>query len=131
MKVGWIIKGYTYEFKSRAPLTSDIAYDLGFIWIDSSTNIAYILTSLSGGLGTWAIKTPDKILNVGSGGSIYVIGDTNLGGTITIINMETVSVIDDANAIHSHPGPGERKIESIKMTADDQISIRYESAAQV
>lgn len=42
---------------SRAPTGSDLNYEVGQLWVDTSTNNSYVLTSYSGGSAVWSQAT--------------------------------------------------------------------------
>uniref|UniRef100_A0A6M3JBI9 Uncharacterized protein n=1 Tax=viral metagenome TaxID=1070528 RepID=A0A6M3JBI9_9ZZZZ len=118
----WIVKGYSYAFKSTAPSTADVSYPIDFVWINTTSNIAYILNDITDGLANWYIKTVDSMI-----GNIRVIGETYLGEPVRTPGVG--AEITDPYAIHSHPAAGEFKVESIDLNADGKVVIRYESAA--
>jgi len=79
--MNWLIKGYAYGYKSIAPSTNDLSYPIPYIWIDRSSNIAYILGAIIDGMAIWTIKGPDLIINEGQINQINVIGGSNLMDT--------------------------------------------------
>jgi hypothetical protein len=42
----------------RSPTTSDTGYLVGQLWINQTSNQCWIMTSVSGGLATWALSSP-------------------------------------------------------------------------
>lgn len=54
---------------NRAPTTADIGYNLGQGWLDSVTQIYYILANVSGGTATWVAQ------NAAAGSVLTVTGD--------------------------------------------------------
>lgn len=120
-KPGWIIKGgYAYGFKTTAPTPSDIDYPLLYIWVNITTSIAYILHSLSDGVATWAVKSPDSIINNGAAGQINVIGESAVGELVTRTSGTTT------DGITSIPGVGEHKVTNIKVDANGKLVATYE-----
>jgi hypothetical protein len=85
---------------TRAPAAGDTRYEIGQVWINKSTNQAYILTSVTSGTPTWAVASPgasdvDTITGDSGGalsptlGNITIAGGTGItttgaGSTITI-----------------------------------------------
>jgi hypothetical protein len=78
---------------SRAPGTSDKS-DIGTIWINKSTDTAYILTSISSNLANWENFT-DEVTAVGTDGQLWIAATgaaaawanlTSTGGSVTITN---------------------------------------------
>jgi len=67
---------------NRAPLTSDVGYGIGTIWIDSSASNAYILTLVAAGSATWnliAVNLGDlETLTGDTGGAIGPDGSHNI-----------------------------------------------------
>lgn len=84
---------------TRTPTTNDKNYTIGQVWIDTSTDQAWFLTSVSSGSATWALSSPgasdvDTLTGDGGGaispaaGNITLAGGTNItsagaGSTIT------------------------------------------------
>lgn len=77
--IGWVVKGYTYGFKTRAPKETDTNYPLEYIFIDKHSDIAYILTAIEDGHAIWVERTPDYAINVNTDNPVYFIGETYLG----------------------------------------------------
>lgn len=87
----------------RVPATSDKRYPLGQIWVNKSTDQAWVLTSSSAGSATWSLASPgasdvDTLTGDSGGalsptaGNINVFGGTNMtvagaGSTLTV-NMD-------------------------------------------
>jgi hypothetical protein len=116
MNISWLIKGYPYFFKRTSPGATDRVYSVDDVWVNTSTDVAYILVSVIDGVASWVVRNPDSIINAGTGGEIRVIGETATGA-----GMGT-----DPDAIHSHPGAGEYKVTSVKMDSAEKIVVTYE-----
>jgi len=80
---------------TRVPATTDLSYELGSIWVNTTTNQAWTLTSVAAGSATWAISSPGAsdvdTINVLSpvAGNITIDGGTNItdvnaGNTVTL-----------------------------------------------
>jgi len=79
--------------KSRGPATTDKA-DIGAIWIDKSTDTAYILTSITANVANWENFT-DEVTTTGTDGQLWIGATgaaaawanlTSTGGSVTITN---------------------------------------------
>jgi hypothetical protein len=84
---------------TRVPATTDINLEIGSLWINTATNQAWTLTSVSAGSANWALASPgasdvDTLTGDGGGaispaaGNITLAGGTNIttagaGNTIT------------------------------------------------
>jgi hypothetical protein len=68
-KISWVVKGYPYSVSNVAPTTANNTYLAPYIWINSTTEIAYILS----GTSVWSVRPPDHILNEGTDYQINVI----------------------------------------------------------
>ena len=68
-KISWHVKGYPYSIHNTVPTAANNAYLAPYIWINSVTKIAYILSGSSG----WSVRPPDYILNEGTDYQINVI----------------------------------------------------------
>jgi hypothetical protein len=79
MRPRWLIKGYAYKIVKGAPSVNDIDYPDPFVWVDTSTDIAYLLSNK-----TWSAKAPDSIINDGLIGQINVIGQSGLSEVVEI-----------------------------------------------
>ena len=93
---------------SRAPGAGDINYPIGSMWIRTTSNQAWILTSVTAGAATWALSSPgssdvDTLTGDGggaispAGGNIILAGGTNItsagaGNTITF-NLDPAIVL--------------------------------------
>jgi hypothetical protein len=69
----------------RIPATSDTGYLVGQLWINQTTNQCWIMTSVAGGLATWALASPgasdvDTLTGDGGGAISPVAGDIILAG---------------------------------------------------
>lgn len=74
----------------RAPLTTDISYQIGQLWVDEAGDDYYGLVDVTSGSATWNVlaSTPGSLstLTGGSGGAITpVAGDIILAGTASQI----------------------------------------------
>jgi len=80
---------------ARAPTTADVSYDVGQIWVNTATGIAYILTAISSGSATWSVASPgaSEVDTINSlpptAGNILIDGGTNItdsnaGSTVTL-----------------------------------------------
>jgi hypothetical protein len=88
----------------RAPISTDKNFILGQMWIDTTTGILYVLTSVSAGQALWSItaagagdlETINGLLPDG-GGNIVIDGglnitDSNAGNTVTL-NLDDVITV--------------------------------------
>lgn len=72
---------------ARAPLTTDVGYDIGTIWINHVTSTAWILTKVANAAATWTAAGSGAVggvvtLTGGSGGAISpTAGNINVLGT--------------------------------------------------
>ena len=82
MRPNWLIKGYSYCLKTTAPGVGDADYSIDYIWVNVTTNVAYVLSSITSGVASWVVKVPDSIINEGQGGEIRVIGETAMGDVV-------------------------------------------------
>jgi len=120
--IGWIIKGgYSYGLKRSAPGVSDMDYPVGYIWVDTVATVAYVLSSVEEGQATWVVKSPDTIINNGTGGQINVIGETSTGDLISM----TPGIVQPAGII-SNPGVGEHKITNLRVDQNHKLVATYE-----
>jgi len=122
---GWVIKGgYAYCLKKAPPATSDTGYPVGsYLWIDTATNVAYVLNSIEDGRAVWAIKQPDSVINSGTGGQINVIGESYLGNAVTVTpGAGTLS----SDAVISIPSTGEKKITNIRVDSNNKLVVTHE-----
>lgn len=82
----------------RAPLTTDVGYEVGQQWIDQPSDQAYILTSVAGGSATWALSSPGSsdvdTLTGDSGGAI-----SPSGGTITLAGGTNITTAGSGSTI--------------------------------
>lgn len=74
----------------RAPTSNDLKYQLGQIWILSTSQLAYILVQVVGGVATWLL------LESGGGSGTFssltvTPGPTSLTGTTTVTGTVTSS----------------------------------------
>jgi len=83
---------------TSAPAATDVNYDLGQVWVDSSAGTAYILTALSSGTATWALASPGAsdvdTLTGDSGGAI-----SPAAGNITLAGGTNITSAGAANTI--------------------------------
>lgn len=79
----------------RSPLTSDIGYNVGQMWVNTSSNQCWIMTSANAGSAVWALSSPgasdvDTINSLSPvAGDILIDGGTNItdinaGHTVTL-----------------------------------------------
>ena len=83
---------------TSAPATSDIGYEVGQVWINTSANTAYFLTSVVSGSATWALASPGAsdvdTLTGDSGGAISpAAGNITLAGGTNITSVGSGSTI--------------------------------------
>ena len=72
---------------TRAPTVSDTGYPFGQLWINKSSNISYLLTSVSGGQATWG-ATNGGSSNVNTINSLSPsAGDIEIAGTANQISI--------------------------------------------
>jgi hypothetical protein len=80
---------------TRVPTTADKGYDVGQVWINTSTDQSWFLTSVTSGSATWALASPgasdvDTINSLSpTAGNIIIDGGTNItdsnaGSTVTL-----------------------------------------------
>ena len=80
---------------NRAPLTTDVGYDVGTLWVDTDANTAYIYCGAAAGSAVWALASPgasdvDTINGLSpAAGNIIIDGGTNItdvnaGNTVTL-----------------------------------------------
>jgi hypothetical protein len=80
---------------SRVPAAADIGYPVGQVWINTTTNQSWFLTSVVAGAATWALASPgasdvDTINGLSPvAGNIVIAGglnltDVNAGNTVTL-----------------------------------------------
>ncbi len=80
---------------TRIPATTDINYEVGTTWINTTTNQAWIMTNAAAGAATWVLSSPgasdvDTINGLSPvAGNIVIAGGTNLtdvnaGNTVTL-----------------------------------------------
>jgi hypothetical protein len=80
---------------TRAPLTTDVNYPIGQVWINQSTDVTYSLTKVVAGSATWGLLGPgsteiDTINGLSPvAGNIIIDGGTNItdsnaGNTVTL-----------------------------------------------
>jgi len=119
---GWIVKGYSYGFKKTSPGATDDGYPIGYIWIDATANIAYILSGIEEGQATWVVKLPDAITNNGTGGQINVIGESYTGDAMVAMIPGPMS----AGVIVSNPGAGEHKITNLRVDHNHKLVATYD-----
>lgn len=83
---------------TRVPATTDTGYEIGTTWINTSTNQAWILTSVSAGSATWAISSPGSsdvdTLTGDAGGAI-----SPAGGNITLAGGTNITTTGAVNTI--------------------------------
>ena len=99
--VSWLIKGgYAYSMRRCAPHETDTNYPVGsHIWVDTVSDVAYVLDRIIEGKAQWASRLPDTVLSVADK-QINVIGEAysrddfqyqddpqSLGGVGVIINQ--------------------------------------------
>jgi hypothetical protein len=94
----------TPVISTRAPLTSDINFELGTTWINTNTNQAWTMTGSAAGAATWSLSSPGAsdvdTLTGDAGGAISpVAGNINiLGGATTTITGAGNTLTVNANA---------------------------------
>ena len=82
----------------RAPTTGDRRYKIGSVWINTSANTAYFLTSVVAGSATWALASPgasdvDTLTGDGGGAISPAAGNINLSGGTNITTSGAGSTI--------------------------------------
>lgn len=70
----------------RAPIATDVNYDVGTFWVDTVTNILYILSNVTAGVATWTVCSAAAgfiaTLTGDAGGAIAPVGaNITLAGT--------------------------------------------------
>lgn len=100
-----------YVLKTSAPTASDAGYSVPTLWLDTSTDIAYLLTDNAGGVATWMA----------------------IGYTVTIKDSEFIPIEwaingdvppDAAETISS--GSGEIVVRKFSGTASQDVKIPWE-----
>jgi hypothetical protein len=91
---------------TRDPTTSDTNYQLGQVWVNSSDDQSWTLTSVSSGSANWALASPGSsdVNTIGgdsgtanpAGGNINIVGGTNITTTGASPTGDDVSVDLDA-----------------------------------
>jgi hypothetical protein len=80
------------------PAATDVNYDLGQVWVNTSSGTAYILTALSSGTATWALASPGAsdvdTLTGDSGGAI-----SPAAGNITLAGGTNIASVGAGNTI--------------------------------
>ena len=125
-----------------APPTSGpqiLNLDLGTIWVDSATNVVYVLTSISGGVANWVNTVPASggtftNLTVAPGptaitGEFRVVGNVNEANVISLTEnggpSGTIGIISEqgtgANSINIHSLSGSINIETDAVEGDIAI----------
>lgn len=125
MRPNWLIKGYSYCLKTTAPGVGDADYSIDYIWVNVTTNVAYVLSSITSGVASWVVKAPDSIINEGQRGEIRVIGETAMGD---VVRTSGAGAELPANAIISDPGAGEYKITGIKVDANMKVVVTHDGS---
>jgi hypothetical protein len=133
MRPHYVIKGYPYGFHIGTPSSADTGFPLGYIWINTATDTAYMLFSINDGLAIWVAKEPDTTINNGSIGEVRIIGESYLGDVVRTPGggafFDTGWVLPP-NVILSNPNPGEYKVADIKMDVSEKIVVTYEDTPQ-
>ena len=121
--MNWLVKGYSYLLKATSPTSVDSSYPVGYVWIDLTTNVAYVLDSVVDGVATWVVKRPDSVINEGTGGQINVIGETALGDSIRVPGSGTIV---PSGAIVSDPAAGEYRVTNIRVDQNKKLVAEYD-----
>ena len=124
IKIGWLIKGYSYCLKTTSPTSVDHNFPIGYVWVNTNTEVAYILLAVVDSIATWVVRQPDSIVNNGTGGQINVIGISDIGSTISSVPIYLGTLPD--NLVYSDPGVGEHQITKIKMNTEHKLVATYE-----
>jgi len=86
MRDTWLVKNYGHVLRRGVPAVTDVFGAYPFVWIDITTDTAYMRLSTTG----WSKKTPDKIILTPSN-SIFVIETIEAVETVTM-QGETVTI---------------------------------------
>jgi len=83
---------------ARAPVATDTSYPIGQTWIRTTTNQAWILTSITAGAATWALSSPgatdvDTLTGDGGGAIPPLLGNITLAGGTNITTVGAVNTI--------------------------------------
>lgn len=126
---------------TRAPLTSDLAYSIGDIWVDTSTNLSFQLTSVVAASANWTLLGPgssDVDTLTGDtggpiapvGGNIDLLGGTNLAtaGTAGTLTFNLDDAITLATSVTS-PIYTSAAAMAINAPAGQNITIKMGDAA--
>jgi len=85
--------------KSRAPGTGDRA-DIGTVWINKSTDTAYILTSITANVANWENFT-DEVTAVGTDGQLWIAATGAAAAWATLTSTGgSVDIVEGANSIN-------------------------------
>ena len=120
MNINWVVNGYAYGLKISNPSTSDINYPISYIWINLTSNVAYILVSKIDGIAVWNIKNPDSIYSADTGFQVNMIGSTSL------LDINTPRTDLPANIVVSEPGVGEFRVTKLRMDENKKLVATYE-----
>lgn len=89
----------------RAPLTTDIHYQIGQQWIDTAGDDAYILVDITAGSATWSVMaiTPGNVdtLTGDTGGAL-----TPTAGNLNVLGTNTVQVTGSGSTLTVNPRAG-------------------------
>jgi hypothetical protein len=110
---------------TRNPVATDVSYDIGQVWINTSTQAPYILCGYINGVPQWIL------LEAGGGAGVFASltvtpGPTSLTGAFTVISgINAVNIAADAsaNAINIGTGAGVVKTIAIGGTGANVITI--------
>lgn len=86
MRDTWLVKNFGHVLRRRAPTARDLFDASPFVWIDITTDVAYVTQES----GVWSEKPPDKIIITPSN-SIFVIETVDSAETVTF-QGETVTI---------------------------------------
>jgi hypothetical protein len=123
MKSAWLIKGYSYCLKTTSPTIADWDFPISYVWVNTNTEVAYILSSVTDSVASWTVRPSDSVINSGTGGQINVIGTSDIGSTIP--GGGAWGALPD-NLVYSDPGAGEHQITHIKMNVDHKLVATYD-----
>jgi hypothetical protein len=115
---------------TRAPGASDVNYDIGDIWINTSLSTTYMLTSKLLGVATWVVlggsSTDVNTLSGDAGGNlsptggnIQIAGGTNIGttgaGSVITVNLDAAITVD---SVATSPATAGMTISATDIDAD-------------
>ncbi len=133
-KTSWLVKGYPYSVNIRNPTSADNTYLPSHIWINADAVTAYSLDSITGGVATWSVRSPDYIMNKDTEYQINVIervpsgvGTTGAPPTITGLPNQAGQAGEylktDGFSASWEPPPGGTELPDIADPDDGEVHL--------